>query len=137
MNYFNTFIQVAADAKATSGIAPKASGKVKTIAQLEYELVSSRPYVHTQEDVQFHVHAQRTGLRPTELKRSEAKLREAFFSKPMACMRTSALAKTYGWGLHFNSKGHVALLSVGTPEYEKFANDKSIKHTRAMSSKRV
>jgi Family of unknown function (DUF6157) len=137
MNYFNTFIRVAADSKAISGTAPKPRGEAKTVAQLEYEFVVSQPYVHTQEDVQFYVHAQRTGLRPTELKRSEAKLREEFFSKPMACMRTSALAKTYGWGLHFNSKGQVALVSVGTPEYEMFANDNSIEHTRAMSSKRV
>jgi Family of unknown function (DUF6157) len=137
MNYVNTFIQVAADSKAKDGSAPKSRGEAKTIAELEYELISARPYEHTQEDVQFHVHVERTGVRKVAPKPNEAELREAFFSKPMACMRTSALAKTYGWGLHFNKKGRVALVPVGTPEYEALLNDQTIAHTRAMSTKRV
>jgi hypothetical protein len=87
--------------------------------------------------VQFHVHAKRTGLADSRLRSDGAALRDAFFAKPVACMRTSALAKTYGWGLHFDERGRVALVSAGTPEYDKLASDPRIEHTRAMRSKRA
>lgn len=137
MNYFNTFIEVAADSLAMAGTAPKSRAGNKTVAELEYEFISSKPYVHTQEDVQFHVHAQRKQFTPAEQRANDENLREEFFAKPMACMRTSALAKTYGWGLHVNERGQVALVSVGSPEYERLAKARSIEHTRAMRSTRA
>ena len=137
MNYVNTFIEVAADTKATDGTVPKARETKSTVAELEYKLISPRPYTYTQEDVQFRVHAMRTGL-PTSMPKSEkARVRAEFFTKPMACMRTSPLAKSYGWGLHFNDKGHVALVSVNSAEYKRLAQEPGVVHTRAMSSKRA
>jgi hypothetical protein len=68
-------------------------------------------------------------------RRSE--LWQEFFSKPRACMRSSPLAKTYGWGLHFNTEGRVALVPIESTDYERFASSQSIKHTRAMRSKRA
>ena len=52
-------------------------------------------------------------------------------------MRTSPLAKTYGWGLHFNDRGRIALVSVGTPLYERFAKDPGVARKRAMRNKRA
>jgi hypothetical protein len=63
--------------------------------------------------------------------------REEFFGKSHACMRASALAKTYGWGLHFDSDGRVALVGVETDRYRELASDTSLSHTRAMRSKRA
>ena len=137
MNYINTFIEVAEDSRATEGTTPKPRVGKKTDAELAYELISSKPYAYTQEDVQFHVYAQRTGISQTETQANGASLREEFFTKSMACMRTSALAKTYGWGLHFNDKAKVALVPVGSPEYKKLAKDRNLEHTRAMRSKRA
>jgi hypothetical protein len=137
MNYFNTFIEVAADCPAAQGARPKARAAGKTVAELEFELIGTQPYRYTQEDVQFHVHCKRTGLTEPEVRSNGAALRAAFFAKPVACMRTSALPKTYGWGLHFDDRGRVALVSVGTPEYQTLANDARIAHTRAMRSKRA
>lgn len=137
MNYINTFIEVAADCKATEGTVPRPRAGNPTVAELEFDFISQCPYSYTQEDVQFHVHAQREGLSTRKLQSDGVRLREAFFSKPMACMRTSPLAKTYGWGLHFNEKGHVALVSQGTAKYRKLANDPTITHTRAMRNKRA
>ena len=137
MNYINTFIEVATDCKAEQGTPPKSRADNPTVAELEYAMISQAPYAHTQEDVQFHVHAKRTGLTTRQLAASGARLREEFFSRPMACMRTSPLAKTYGWGLHFNDEGQVALVSVGTSRYRDLADDPTIAHTRAMRSKRA
>lgn len=137
MNYINTFIEVAADCKATEGREPRSRAGNPTVAELEFAFISHGPYAHTHEDVQFHVYAKRTGLTPRQAQSDGAGLREAFFSRPMACMRTSPLAKTYGWGLHFDENGHVGLVSVGTLRYQQLSKDPTIAHTRAMRSKRA
>ncbi len=55
----------------------------------------------------------------------------------MACMRASPLPKSHGWGLHFNPKGKVALVAVGSPEYKQLSGDRAIEQTRGMRSKRA
>lgn len=137
MNYVNTFIEVADDCKVAEGAVPKARAGNPTVAELEYAFISGNPYLHTQEDVQFFVHARRSGLSDGQLKSNGPRLRNEYFSKPVACMRTSPLAKSYGWGLHFNVNGRVALVSRDTAKYHELAQDPSIAHTRAMRSKRV
>ncbi|MFZ6675889.1 DUF6157 family protein [Undibacterium sp. Xuan67W] len=136
MNYYNTFIAVATDTKASHGMLPPVSSGKKSIAVLEYELVFSQPYLLTQEDVQFAVYVQRHGLADEVLKEKRGQLWQDFFAKPMACMRTSPLAKSYGWGLHFNPAGKLALVPVESAEYQKLIADQSIMQTRAMRSKR-
>ncbi|WP_262888194.1 DUF6157 family protein [Chryseobacterium gallinarum] len=53
-----------------------------------------------------------------------------------ACLRSSPLAKRYGFGFHHNSEGKVALFPVESKEYQQFLNDNSVKKTKAMRSKR-
>lgn len=137
MNYVNTFIEVAEDCKAEAGLEPKARASGKTVAEIEYELVAQKPYTYTQEDVQFHVHATRKAIPAHDLALHEAELRQAFFSQPMACMRTSPLAKTHGWGLHFNEAGLLGLVSRDSARYQELARDPKITHTRALRSKRA
>ncbi|HZF28248.1 MAG TPA: DUF6157 family protein [Gammaproteobacteria bacterium] len=134
MNYINTFIAVSPDTKAKVGSVPLARGGKRSIAQIEYELIASHPYKFTQQEVQFSVHVERTGVTPPQLKRSD--LWSDFFSKPTACMRTSPLARTYGWGLHFDSEGKVALVPMESPKYQKLSRSPSIEQTRAMRTKR-
>lgn len=93
MNYANTFIAVAPDTSAKAGTAPPVRGGKKSIARLEYELLSGNPYSLTQEEVQFAVHTQRQGVPATELNARRAELWSEFFSKSMACMRASPLPK--------------------------------------------
>ncbi len=137
MNYVNTFIQVAADTAATKGAAPPERAGRKTIARLEYDLIASHPYSRTQEDVQFAVHVERQGFPVSDLKARHEELWNAFFSKSMACMRVSPLPKTYGWGLHFNDEGKVALVSVDSTEYTRLSASKDIAQARAMRTRRA
>jgi len=136
MNYINTFIAVSPDTKAKVGSVPPARGDKRSIAQIEYELISSHPYELTQEEVQFSVHVERVGLTPAQLKAKRSELWSAFFSKPTACMRTSPLARSYGWGLHFDGEGRVALVPMESPKYRKLSGSPSLAQTRAMRSKR-
>lgn len=137
MNYINTFIHVSPDTRAQEATAPVAKGGRKSIAVLEYELVFENPYTYTQEQVQFAVHVRRQGVSDQELRARRDELWRAFFSKSRACMRTSPLAKTYGWGLHFNEQGRVALVPVQSVDYERLANNPSVTQTYAVRSKRA
>jgi hypothetical protein len=136
MNYINTFIAVSADTKAKVGSIPLARGGKRTIAQIEYELIASHPYEFTQEEVQFSVHVERTGIPTAQHDANRGELWSDFFSKPTACMRTSPLARSYGWGLHFDREGKVALVPMESSKYQELSGSPSIEQTRAMRSKR-
>jgi hypothetical protein len=131
-NYENTFIEIAEDSKTTGGEIPPVKGEVRTVANIQFDLVTRNPYKFTSDDVLFKVHAERNDLTEDEL--TEA--RNQFFSKGQACMRASPLTKRYGWGVHNNDEGKIALYAYGTPEYEKFTKDDSVKIVKAMKSSR-
>ncbi|GIP32019.1 DUF6157 family protein [Paenibacillus sp. J2TS4] len=133
MNYYDTFIETAEDCPVTAAEVPKTKGDSKTIPVLQYELIANHPYKYTQEDVLFEVFAQRNNI-PAEQKQAA---REKFFSKGQPCLRTSSLGKRYGWGIHNDAQGKVALYACESEEYKKLVNDKSIKHFKAMRSSRT
>lgn len=62
--------------------------------------------------------------------------REAFFSKGQPCLRSSPLAKRYGFGIHCDAEGRVALVPLGSAEYRAFLEDKGVKKIKAMRSGR-
>jgi hypothetical protein len=126
-NYFNTFIEVADDTKATCGVPPPSKEK-KTVAEMQYDLISLNPYKYTSDDIFFQIYADRNDL--TEAERKQA--REQFFSKGQPCFRTSPLTKTYGFGIHSNSDGKIALYGLETTEYHFFLADFKIKKVKAM-----
>lgn len=131
-NYFNLFIEVAEDTKATSGTVPPVKGSKKTVANYEYEMVSKNPYKFTSDDVFFQVYAERNGIPSSELEKE----RELFFSKGRPCFRASPLTKTYGWGVHSNNEGKVAIFGVESKDYIQFLEDTDLQKKKAMRSKR-
>lgn len=130
-NYFDTFIEVAEDTKANSGIKPPTKDK-KTVAEMQYEMIAKNPYKYTSDDVFFQVFADRKELTKAEYKQA----REQFFSKGQPCFRASPLTKTYGFGIHSDSNGKVALVGMETDEYQNFLADEKIKKIKAMKSSR-
>lgn len=132
-NYKNTFIQVAEDCPASQAEIPPIKGDKKSIANLEFEILSQNPYKFTSDDVIFTVYAQRNDLSEAELDSARA----TFFSKGQPCMRSSALTKRYGFGIHNDAEGKIALYGMDTKEYEQFSTDKNIAQVKAMRSKRA
>ena len=128
-NYFDTFIEVAEDTKADCGTKPPPKEN-KTVAEMQYELLSKNPYKYTSDDIFFQVFADRNDLTKAEYKQA----REQFFSKGQPCFRASPLTKTYGFGIHSDSEGKVALFGMETKEYQKFLADKKVKKIKAMKS---
>lgn len=130
-NYFDTFIEVAADTKAERGTKPPVKDK-KTVALMQYELIGENPYKYTSDDILFQVFADRNDLTETEY----IQARKDFFSKGQACFRASPLAKNYGFGIHSNSEGKIALYGMETTEYQNFLADTTLKKVKAMKSSR-
>jgi hypothetical protein len=129
-NYQNTFIAVADDSSVTKGEIPPAKGDGKTAAGIQFEIVSKNPYKYSSDDVLFQVFAERRDLTAGELEEA----RKQFFSKGQPCFRASPLTKRYGWGIHNDEHGKIAVYGVNTAEYEKFVNDENLKVVKAMKS---
>lgn len=129
-NYYNTFIEVAEDCPASAGEVPPVKGDAKTVANIQFELINKDPYKYTSDDVLFSVFAGRNQITKGEL----AKAREQFFSKGQPCFRASPLTKRYGWGVHCNEEGKIALLGCDTPAYNKMSADPNVKVVKAMRS---
>ena len=138
LNYYQTLIAVADDCPvAQSQIPPERNGK-QTIASLQFALIHDHPSVYTQEDILFQTWL----LRQEERDRSDAEvaqLRERFFSKSQACLRSSPLPKRYGWGLLFDEDGRVKLCPVESDEYKRITAGEAsdIKVVKAMRTKRA
>lgn len=130
-NYFNTFIEVAEDCPATHGETPPVRGS-KSVANLQFEMLHDHPYEFTSDDILFAVFATRKELPPEELMEQRA----LFFSKGQPCFRASPLTKRYGWGVHSNKEGKIALFGVESETYQNFVADDSVVKKKAMRSKR-
>ena len=132
-NYFNTLIEVAEDCRAAAGAIPPEKGGKKTVANLQYEMLREHPYQYTSDDVLFAVFATRKEIPQEEWDEQRAR----FFAKGQPCFRASPLPKTYGWGIHSNAEGKIAMLGVETAEYQKLVADEAVAKTKAMRSKRA
>jgi hypothetical protein len=131
-NYFDTFIEVAEDTKVDAAKIPEEKNGKKTIASMEFEMLSKKPYKYTSDDVLFQVYADRYDLTKPEYNEARAQ----FFSKGQACFRASPLTKQYGFGVHFDHKGKMALYGMETKEYQQFLKDTTIQKVKAMRSAR-
>jgi len=121
-NYYDTFITVSRDCPAERGIIPPEKKNGRSKPGIEYDLIYNHPYTYTQEDILYETYIRHKGFTEEELSLRGMELRSAFFAKPTACMRASMLPKKYGWGLHFDAEGKVALVARESAEYDSFMN---------------
>jgi hypothetical protein len=132
-NYYNTLIEVAEDCPVNVAEIPPQKNDEKTIALLQYSMILEHPYTYTSDDIVFMVYATKQGIAKKDYKTE----REKFFSKGQPCLRSSPLPKRYGWGVHSNEEGKVALVAVESETYKKFTKDKTVKQIKAMRSRRA
>lgn len=131
MSYKNTFILISEDSPVTSAVIPKPKNEKPTIAYIEYDLMYNNPYKYTQEDVQF-----KTYLVKNQIKSNQLEMREQFFTTSKACFRASALVKKYGWGIHYDEEGKVAIYDANSDKYKEFLQLEGITVLKGMRSKR-
>lgn len=127
-NYYNTFIEVADDCPVEIGVIPTSKGEVKTIAEMQFEFLIKHPYEYTSDEVLFQVYANKKALTDSEYQAA----REAFFSKGQPCFRASPLTKRFGFGIHANEDGRIAILGKETEAYNQIQNDAKIRKVKAM-----
>ncbi len=127
-NYFNTLIEIAEDCPVETGEIPELKKDSKTIARLQYELLAKHPYKYSSDDIVFQVYAQRNDITKSEYKAA----RELFFSKGQPCFRASPLTKRYGFGVHADQNGRIAIYGADTNDYKQLLKDESIKKVKAM-----
>lgn len=137
VDYFNTFIAVAPDSTATCGMIPPGGAKSDSIVARMWRMIAESPYEYTSADVIFSVYADRAKIADADRPTARAE----YFGVGRACLRSSDLGKRYGWGIHADTTGHVALYAVGTREYAAFASGvapdgEPVALTRAMRSTR-
>ncbi|WP_114454984.1 DUF6157 family protein [Halopolyspora algeriensis] len=139
VDYRDTFIAVAEDSPAETGTVPPSRSENPSIAARTYRLIAEHPYGFTSGDVLFTVFADRQGIPETGRETARAE----FHSRSRACLRSSDLGKRYGWGIHADSHGCLALYGVETPQYAEFVSGRRrsesgapITVTRAMRSSR-
>lgn len=130
-NYFNTLILPAADCPATQSTAPPLTDKV-SVARMQYEMVVANPYQHTSDDVLFDIYVHRNDIAAS----ARAAAHETFFAKGLACFRASPLSKRYGWVVHFNEEGKMALIEQQSPPHLQLASDPNLKTFHAMRTTR-
>ena len=128
-NYFETLILIAPDCPVGEGTVPPKPG---TVAALQYEKLMAAPYSRTSDDLLFEVFAERSGIPEAGL----AEARAAFFSKGQPCLRSSPLVKTYGWGVHHDSAGRIALFGAETAQYRDLAEREGVTKVAGMRSQR-
>ena len=131
-NYFNTFIEVAEDCAAMQGEVPPVKGNKKSVANLQFEMLNGHPYEYSSDDVLFTVFATRREFVPEDW----AAQRVLFFAKGQPCFRASPLTKRYGWGVHSDAEGKIAIYGVESEAYRQLVTDESVLKKKGMRSKR-
>lgn len=132
VDYFDTFIAVARDSSAKRGTPPPIREDNPSVAARTYRMVADHPYEYTSGDVIFTVYADRHDIPQQD----RPAARREFYGRSQACLRGSDLGKRYGWGIHADADGRIALYGVDTPEYAAFAASTDVTVTRAMNSSR-
>lgn len=129
-NYFYTLITVAEDCKALKGEMPPVKIDKLTVANLQFDRLIKHPNKINSDDLIFDIFAERNEILEDDIESERTK----FYSKGQACLRTSPLAKTYGWGIYYDHEGKIRLIDSASEEYEKMLKDDKIKKLPAMRS---
>ena len=121
-NYRDTLITASPDSPVSAGTIPEKPG---TVAAVQHALLAE-PYAMTSDDLLFAAYRERGG----------DKNREAFFARPQACLRASPLVKQFGWGVHHDGEGRIALLGMESADYRRLWEDPAVAKTPGMRRSR-
>jgi hypothetical protein len=92
----------------------------------------------TQQDLILEVHLRQKGIDIGDAAGPKLEeIRTDLFRKPHPCLRASMLPKKYGWGVHYDREGKIAIYPMDSPEYRRFAEeDAGVKVLYAMRNSR-
>jgi hypothetical protein len=110
-------IEVATDSPAKRSEEPPDSSPEKRVDRIEYEVLAENPYKFTEREFYYEVNVVRR-------KRSDLKIESR-------SIKRLPLVKKYGWGIHRNADGKLALVACESSRYKELLADPLVKKTRA------
>lgn len=113
--YQEELIEIAEDCPADHAVEPPNDRPSKTRARIAYEILSEHPYQYTEIEF-FHE------LDVVRRNKPNAKI-ESYQIK------RSPLAQTYGWGIHRNQQGELALVAMESNRYRELQG--TVKRTKS------
>ena len=130
-NYYNTLIQIADDSPTATSVVPNL--QKQSVATQQFVMITDEPYTHTSDDVIFARVAEKNGIALEDIPAA----RDDYFRTGRACLRTSPLAKTHGWGIHADAEGKLALVAAESEEYQRLVADEGVTKLKAMRRSRA
>lgn len=97
------------------------NGNTKTIPRIEYELLIASPYNFTERELFYEVHV---------VHRNRPHLKIDTYN-----IKRSLLVQSFGWGLHRNSEGKLALVALESDRYKELQG--SIKRSKSYRKSRA
>ena len=119
MNDSEVLFTIAEKCPAKNGIVPITNRKEKTVTMHYHDLLMESPYCFTYQQARKEVHENRRGK--TDLKLNSYD------------MRRSELCKIWGWGVHADRNGKLALVGCETDEYQRLLKDSSVRKIKALN----
>lgn len=119
-DFRNALIQVAEDCHAEKGIAPEPKSK---IAYIGYDELSKNPYKYSKLEFYKQVH---------HVRRGKLELKIETYN-----IRRNDLCKKYGWGIHINESGKLALVGCETEKYRELLNNSLVEKVNAFKKHRT
>ena len=98
---------------------PPVSRKADAIAIIYYEELITNPYKYTYDELKHQVHIVRRGKKNGELKLENY------------LIRRNQLVRDWGWGIHIDRNGKLALVGSETSKYKQLVNDPTVEKKRA------
>ena len=129
-NYYNTLITIAPDSPTSEARVPDLD-KASVAAQ-QYIWITDQPFELTSDDVIFRRVAEKEDIPAQDREQAQAE----YFQKGRACLRTSPLAKQYGWGIYADAEGKIALVAAESQEYAALLENDKVKKIAAMKKSR-
>ncbi|OME62992.1 hypothetical protein BSK59_01210 [Paenibacillus odorifer] len=139
MSYTDTFIRVAEDCPEEIGVPPMSCRTLPPAHVIQYELLINEPYKYNHEELLYEVHVRHKQIPQEERLVRKEEIWKELFSKNHPCLRASLLPKRFGWGIHYNGEGKIALYGKESPEYDYFTSqgEGAVKLLPAMRNKRA
>lgn len=114
-------IQIADDSPVESSREPHDTDTNKTVARVYYETLMENPYKYNEHELRYEVFV---------VRRNRPDLKIDRYS-----IRRIDLVKKYGWGIHRNSDGKLALVACDSERYKQLLADSSVKKSKASRSR--
>lgn len=113
-------IEVAGDCPVDHAVEPPDVRTRKTVARIAYEVLISSPYRFTEPELFHEVHVAR---------RNRPDLKIGSYN-----IKRSPLVQRFGWGIHRNAEGRLALVAMESERYRELQG--SIKRTKPFRRKK-